>query len=146
MMEPNDNYIGCKVGDRIRLVAMPDDPDPLPPGSTGTVTSVTEGNMGQLGVDWDNGRSLFLLPGIDQFNVIDDSNLVGEDSACPNCGNQEVDLRAWDANEGDFVTCTLCQTQYFPNGNPLGHTPDDDDHETSPATAEGDPDDEADPT
>jgi hypothetical protein len=29
-------------GDRIQLVAMPDDPDPIPPGATGTVTAIRQ--------------------------------------------------------------------------------------------------------
>lgn len=117
-MEPNDNYIGCKVGDRIGLLAMPDDPDPLPVGSTGTVVCLTDGPLGQIGVKWDNGRTLFLIPGIDQFEVIDDSNLVGEESACPKCGNRDADLLVWDEEFGEFVTCSLCQTQYGPDGKP----------------------------
>jgi hypothetical protein len=50
-----------RPGDRIRLVAMPDDPDPIPPGSTGTVTSVHPHGTGpnrwfQVLVDWDRRR------------------------------------------------------------------------------------------
>ena len=68
----------CKVGHRIRLLGLPDDPDPLPTGTTGTVVSIAEGPMAQVCVDWDNGRSLMLIPGVDQFEVIaDDENLVG---------------------------------------------------------------------
>jgi len=62
-----------KPGDRIVLLKMgADDPDPIPPGSTGTVESVTSGPLGQVGVRWDGGRSLFLLMGIDLFSVITD--------------------------------------------------------------------------
>ncbi len=61
-------------GDRIRLLHMPDDPDPIMVGSTGTVTNVTTGPLGQVSVDWDNGRSLSLVPGVDQFEVIERSD------------------------------------------------------------------------
>ena len=52
-----------RPGDRIRLVAMPDDPDPLPPGSVGTIVTVTKHGAGrdawlQLDVEWENGRKL----------------------------------------------------------------------------------------
>ena len=57
-------------GDRIRLLSMPDDPDPIPAGSTGTIESVTEGPLGQVWVRWDSGRSLALVPGVDRFEVI----------------------------------------------------------------------------
>ncbi len=60
-------------GDRIRLLHMPEDPDPIMVGSTGTVTNVTTGPLGQVSVDWDNGRSLSLVPGMDQFEVIERS-------------------------------------------------------------------------
>ena len=58
-------------GDRIRLTAMPDDPDPIPAGATGTVLSVTDGPLGQVVVEWDDSsRSLALVPGIDRFEII----------------------------------------------------------------------------
>ncbi|WP_413431546.1 DUF4314 domain-containing protein [Crateriforma spongiae] len=48
-------------GDRVRLVSMTDDPDPVPAGSTGTVAGVyPQRGWLQLDVDWDNGRSLML--------------------------------------------------------------------------------------
>ena len=50
-----------KKGDRIRLVSMPQDPDPIPVGSLGTVVEVHEHrDWTQVDVDWDNGRSLML--------------------------------------------------------------------------------------
>ena len=61
-------------GDRIRLTAMPDDPDPIPAGATGTVLSVTDGPLGQIVIAWDNGRSLALVPGVDRFDVIGHTN------------------------------------------------------------------------
>lgn len=64
-----------RPGDRIRLVAMPDDPDPIPSGATGTVTSVAKHGSGrdawvQVDVDWDNGRKLMLAVPPDQFEVV----------------------------------------------------------------------------
>ena len=50
-----------KKGDRIRLVSMPQDPDPIAVGSLGTVVDVYEHHeWAQVDVDWDNGRSLML--------------------------------------------------------------------------------------
>ncbi len=59
-------------GDAIRLIKMNEDPDPIPAGSTGIVTKVTEGTLAQIDVRWDDsGRSLSLIPGVDQFEVIE---------------------------------------------------------------------------
>lgn len=58
------------IGARIRLLAMPDDPDPIPHGATGTVDHVNSGLIPQIGVRWDDGRTLFLLPGIDRYEII----------------------------------------------------------------------------
>ena len=55
-------------GTRVRLLNMPDDPQPIPPGTTGTVVAVDD--AGQLVMNWDNGRALSLLPGTDSFEVI----------------------------------------------------------------------------
>jgi len=60
-----------QIGDRIRLLHMPDDPDPIPAGSTGTVVRVTDGPLAQISVDWDNGRCLNLVPEIDRFEIVD---------------------------------------------------------------------------
>jgi hypothetical protein len=58
-------------GDRIRLLAMPDDPDPIPPGTTGTVTAVRQnGTWAQVDVNWDNGRTLMLVVPPDQVEVL----------------------------------------------------------------------------
>lgn len=51
-----------KTGARFRLMKMEDDPDPMPPGSTGTITQVVAlgciGERGryQLWVNWDGVR------------------------------------------------------------------------------------------
>ncbi len=65
-----ENPFSCRVnlmicnlqgGDRIRLVSMPQDPDPIPVGSLGTVLRVhNHDDWVQVEVDWDNGRQLML--------------------------------------------------------------------------------------
>lgn len=62
-------------GDRIRLVSMADDPDPIPVGQTGTVKEVYPQGSGkdawvQIDVDWDNGRSLMLVSPPDLFEIL----------------------------------------------------------------------------
>lgn len=62
----------CKEGDRIRLLHMPEDPDPIPAGTTGTVTSVLPWMRGefQISVKWDIPRSLSMIYPIDKFEVM----------------------------------------------------------------------------
>lgn len=62
-------------GDRIELVAMPDDQNPIPPGTKGTIKSVWQrgispGDWLQIDVQWDNGRQLMLVVPPDQFVFI----------------------------------------------------------------------------
>lgn len=61
-----------KVGDRVELISMTFDPDPIGPGEKGTVDWIGDERISprQIGVKWDNGRSLILLQGIDRFKVI----------------------------------------------------------------------------
>ena len=62
------------VGRRIRLLDMPDDPCPVPAGTTGTVRRVIDfpgpGGKKQIDVDWDVKRSLMLITPPDRFVVI----------------------------------------------------------------------------
>jgi Domain of unknown function (DUF4314) len=60
------------AGTRIQFIAHGEpDPAPLTPGEEGTVTG---GNADQIWVDWDSGRSLCLLPGIDRFRVLNEGD------------------------------------------------------------------------
>lgn len=55
------------VGTRIRLNHM-SDPQAVPDGTEETVIHVDD--IGQIGMKWDNGRTLSLVPGEDIFSVI----------------------------------------------------------------------------
>lgn len=58
-------------GDRVRITGLMSDPDPLPVGTTGTVTHVSDfGDWSQVSVRWDNGRTLMLV-------FPEDSRIVG---------------------------------------------------------------------
>lgn len=78
MMNEVPPYAGRypEVGERIELLAMPDDPDPIPAGTRGTVTRVVRGypqgtaTFGEIDVAWDNGRTLNLIPGVDRWRVL----------------------------------------------------------------------------
>ncbi len=56
------------VGTRIVLHRMDDPYAPIPPGTKGTVAYVDD--MGQIGVNWDNGSGLSLVPGEDYFSKV----------------------------------------------------------------------------
>ncbi|QDT10702.1 DUF4314 domain-containing protein [Planctomycetes bacterium K23_9] len=60
-----------KAGDRVRLLSMTDDPDPISAGTTGTVAGVYPlSDWTQVDVDWDNGRSLMLSIPPDQVEIV----------------------------------------------------------------------------
>ena len=56
---------------------MPDDPNPIEPGTVGVVKEVSYGgpafNEDYLTVNWENGRSLKLIVGLDEFERIKNS-------------------------------------------------------------------------
>lgn len=55
------------AGTRITLHDMADPYTKIPAGTKGTVEYVDD--MGQLGMRWDNGSSLALIPGVDSFSI-----------------------------------------------------------------------------
>jgi Domain of unknown function (DUF4314) len=60
-----------RAGDRIRLISMVDDPDPIPVGALGTVLDIFQRDGWlQVDVDWDNGRALMLTIPPDVVEVL----------------------------------------------------------------------------
>jgi hypothetical protein len=63
------------VGERIRLISMPEDPDPIPAGSLGTVRAIhPHHGWTQIEVDWDNGRRLMLSLPDDVVEIVRSDN------------------------------------------------------------------------
>ena len=63
-------------GTRIVLSSMNDPYAPVEPGTRGSVRYVDD--AGQLGVAWDNGRSLSLIPGEDSFRKLTQQEIAQE--------------------------------------------------------------------
>ena len=63
-------------GTRIVLSRMNDPFSPVEPGTRGTVRYVDD--AGQIGVAWDNGRSLSLIPGVGSFRNLTQQEIAQE--------------------------------------------------------------------
>mgnify|MGYP003401234168 CR=1 FL=1 len=63
-------------GTRITLNSMNDPYTPVESGTRGTVRYVDD--AGQVGVTWDNGRSLSLIPGVDSFRKLTQQEVAQE--------------------------------------------------------------------
>ena len=63
-------------GTRIMLVSMEDDPRPIEPNTRGTVKAVDD--IGTIHCDFDNGRSLGVVPGEDSFRKLTAEELAEE--------------------------------------------------------------------
>ena len=66
-------------GTRIMLLSMGNDPNPVESGTRGTVRAVDD--IGTLHCDFDNGRSLGVVPGEDSFRMLTDEELAEEQNA-----------------------------------------------------------------
>ena len=67
-MYPKLNDMNNIIGQRIRMIHM-NDPYPIEPDTTGTITSVD--GLGQIRVKWDNGRTLSVIPEEDKFVIFE---------------------------------------------------------------------------
>ena len=64
------------AGTRIRLNHMDDPYAPIPPGTTGSVDYIDD--AGNVHMKWDNGRTLSLIPGEDDFTIITNEEEAGK--------------------------------------------------------------------
>lgn len=63
-------------GTRIELINMDDPYSPVPSGTRGTVAYVD--SIGSIGMKWDNGRGLSLIPGEDSFRKLTPEEIAAE--------------------------------------------------------------------
>lgn len=69
--DPRAAECPVQAGSLIELRNMPDDPNPIPVGTRGTVrTAVRVGDEWHISVDWENGRTLSVLHPFDSFVVL----------------------------------------------------------------------------
>jgi NOL1/NOP2/fmu family ribosome biogenesis protein len=68
-VEVEDTFAGGgKVGQRIKMIKMSPDPHPIEPGTMGTIRLID--GLGQIHVNWDNGRGLAVIPGEDEYEIM----------------------------------------------------------------------------
>ena len=63
-------------GTRLMLIYMEDPYSPVPSGTRGTVKHIDD--IGQIFMKWDNGRSLPIVPDVDQFRALTPRELEEE--------------------------------------------------------------------
>ena len=81
MQFPNERQLKAlreryPAGTRIRLNHMDDPYAPIPSGTTGSVAYVDD--AGNIHMKWDNGRTLSLIPGEDDFTIITNDKEEGK--------------------------------------------------------------------
>lgn len=64
-----------KIGQKIELIRMDNDPNPIPVGTKGIVTKLNPmpNNEVQICVKWENGRTLMLIYPEDKFRIVSES-------------------------------------------------------------------------
>ena len=63
-------------GTRLVLHHMEDHFAPVPPGTRGTVDCVDD--QAQIHMQWDNGRRLAIIPGVDSFRKLTEEKIMDE--------------------------------------------------------------------
>ena len=73
MIKKFNNYLSESKdleGKRVRLISMDNDPHPIEAGEEGTIQLVD--GLGQLHINWDNGRRLALIPNVDKYIILNE--------------------------------------------------------------------------
>ena len=73
-------------GTRIELISMYDPYSPVPSGTKGTVSSVDD--IGTIHPKWDNGRTLGIIVGEDEFRKLSQSEIEAEQQTRDENGEQ----------------------------------------------------------
>jgi hypothetical protein len=88
-------------GSRIKLLEMKD-PYPVSSGSWGTVDFIDD--EGQIHVNWDNGSTLALIPGVDKYEVYNYKHY----KICPICKKRYYNEPALSRNDNKTKICSNC--------------------------------------
>ena len=62
-----ESVLETYVGKRIRMIDMKDDPAPIENGCEGTVVHT---GCGVISVNWDGGRTLGVVDGVDEYEIL----------------------------------------------------------------------------
>lgn len=91
-------------GARIEVIFSSDPFAPLPTGLQGTITFID--SLGTIHADWDNGRTLGLIPGEDDFKLVQTEKATASpiEKAITEFGEDSNVFRAWSAIHKDFKT------------------------------------------
>jgi len=83
-------------GTVLRLIRMVDDPNPIEPGTVGEVDYIDD--AGNIHMIWRNDRTLSLIPGADEFEIL---------PTCPKCGEQYSERPAMSRIDS-LPICPMC--------------------------------------
>lgn len=113
-----------RIGCRLVLDEMANDPQPVAPGSQGTFEGYD--GAGDLLMAWDCGSSLKLIDGVDKYHVISSDseietsiaherevqNRIGRDEEfeCPRCGKKALYRTRALSRIADISVCEACGT------------------------------------
>lgn len=91
------------AGTKIKLIKMYDFYNDLATGEEGIITSVDD--LGTLNIKWENGSTLGLVVGVDEFEIIEEQEKI-----CPKCGNYIQGRPALSRADNKTEICSNCGT------------------------------------
>lgn len=94
-------------GARLELISM-EDPQAVPPGTRGTVQFVDD--VGSIHMNWDNGRTLALVPKEDSFRKLTEQEIEQEQNAM--CVEETTDELADEQSDGPVMSMWGDKSKY----------------------------------